>query len=608
MMVVIRYCVMNSWAPEYARCSAKEEVEEPVAPGAVASIPVARGTGVGRGRYVRRGRTDEAGGTPTTGNGIPPKKVTQWVQCERKNCKKWRKIPGHVDMAALPERWYCEMNVWDPERATCDGAEESDSEGEQPVHAATRTQLILGNSKGPGTLSYRRLIFGTDGRIRPSYSEKNKNGYGLFSFTEVFRPSDTDEYIMPTRRVGYWWSSHYNESGANYTTHSKTHRVDKRSNAASDAHRDGIPVPTGLAAARSALLRPHRKYSVMDTMERLVQNSSSGGGGASKVSVEPSNVYGRWGKVLKRSKKQTLQQRVRLACDVVRSCLMVQAAEEGPTMEELMLDLYNSYFLDEEMEACRATLGVEELRETLYRLECDGDIEVLYDNDGELSFRLLLQMPRDKSAPNPYPDILSSSEVCLGGASLPLKMRKRKHRMEPPLPPAPYMTVSSTTTLGEVEVTEGGAAEGGQESPTQDAAETEVGIMEEGGVESEGGAMDEGGADAEGVVAGGEVVSEETIRCEDGGGGIMAIADAMTDAMADAMADAMVVVESTEHSKVGPDILSTVAEVKTESDEVVSNEIGTHIEVEMECPRVADDSKDTTHSSEQTSRLKEDLS
>ena len=31
-------------------------------------------------------------------------------------------------MASLPEKWYCEMNKWDPDRAYCGGPEETDSE------------------------------------------------------------------------------------------------------------------------------------------------------------------------------------------------------------------------------------------------------------------------------------------------------------------------------------------------------------------------------------------------------------------------------------------------------------------------------------------------
>lgn len=438
------YCIMNTWAPEYAKCSVKEEVEEPTP---LLPVPVGRvgSTGVGRGRYVRRGRMEEGVVAPAAvgPGGIPPKKVTQWVQCERKNCKKWRKIPGQVDLSALPEKWYCEMNIWDSERATCDGAEESDSEGEQPAHAGTTRQLILGNSKGPGTLSYRRLIFGTDGRIRPSYSEKNKNGYGMFSFTEVFRPSDADEYIMPTRRVGYWWSSLYDESGANYTSHSKAHRAEKKATAvAQDDQPDGL-VPSGVEATKASFMRQYKRFSLIDTIGRLVE--SSGTCSLSGVNGHESSTFGKWGKLLKKSKKQTLQQRMRLAAEVVKSCLMMQAAEEGPTIEELLGDIYGTYFVDEEMEACRATLGLDELKETLYRLESSGDIEVLYDNEGKLSFRLFLQLPLDKSASNPYPGILSSSEASMDGTSLPLRMRKRKVRMGPVLPTAPYMSVAEAS-------------------------------------------------------------------------------------------------------------------------------------------------------------------
>ena len=46
--------------------------------------------------------------------------------------------------------------------------------GEQQTNNAARSQLILANSKGPTALSYRRIIFGTDGRVRPQYSEKVK--------------------------------------------------------------------------------------------------------------------------------------------------------------------------------------------------------------------------------------------------------------------------------------------------------------------------------------------------------------------------------------------------------------------------------------------------
>jgi hypothetical protein len=74
---------------------------------------------------ISNNTTDMAGleNANTPGGTKSTKKVTQWVQCERQNCKKWRKLPAHVNMSTLPEKWYCEMNKWDTERALCGGPE-----------------------------------------------------------------------------------------------------------------------------------------------------------------------------------------------------------------------------------------------------------------------------------------------------------------------------------------------------------------------------------------------------------------------------------------------------------------------------------------------------
>ncbi|KAL5196579.1 hypothetical protein ABZP36_000091 [Zizania latifolia] len=47
----------------------------------------------------------------------------QWAQCE--DCSKWRKLP--VD-ALLPSKWACSNNKWDPERSSCDSAQEINME------------------------------------------------------------------------------------------------------------------------------------------------------------------------------------------------------------------------------------------------------------------------------------------------------------------------------------------------------------------------------------------------------------------------------------------------------------------------------------------------
>jgi CW-type Zinc Finger len=45
-----------------------------------------------------------------------------WVECH--NCHKWRKVPGHVNEADLPEVWTCSQNYWAPLYATCAAKEE----------------------------------------------------------------------------------------------------------------------------------------------------------------------------------------------------------------------------------------------------------------------------------------------------------------------------------------------------------------------------------------------------------------------------------------------------------------------------------------------------
>lgn len=46
-----------------------------------------------------------------------------WVQCDR--CQKWRFLPEFVDMDGLPERWFCEMNKYDPKRNKCNAPEQT---------------------------------------------------------------------------------------------------------------------------------------------------------------------------------------------------------------------------------------------------------------------------------------------------------------------------------------------------------------------------------------------------------------------------------------------------------------------------------------------------
>jgi hypothetical protein len=58
-----------------------------------------------------------------------------WVQCER--CQKWRDVPASYTKK-LPQHWYCQLNTWELEYASCDAkekepADESDSDEEEDV-------------------------------------------------------------------------------------------------------------------------------------------------------------------------------------------------------------------------------------------------------------------------------------------------------------------------------------------------------------------------------------------------------------------------------------------------------------------------------------------
>ena len=85
----------------------------------------------------RGGKKTAAGATATGGSGkkatkkaavddddarqlddiLAPEAPTNWVQCDA--CNKWRRVPWHVDLEALPDPWVCGQNTWDIDAATC---------------------------------------------------------------------------------------------------------------------------------------------------------------------------------------------------------------------------------------------------------------------------------------------------------------------------------------------------------------------------------------------------------------------------------------------------------------------------------------------------------
>lgn len=69
--------------------------------------------------------------TAGEGGGMPVRTTTataddQWVQCDK--CSKWRRLPPTVDLNKLPSKWYCHMNKYNTEKASCEAPEEEYTE------------------------------------------------------------------------------------------------------------------------------------------------------------------------------------------------------------------------------------------------------------------------------------------------------------------------------------------------------------------------------------------------------------------------------------------------------------------------------------------------
>ncbi|KAL7488971.1 hypothetical protein ACHAW6_014562 [Cyclotella cf. meneghiniana] len=69
----------------------------------------------------------------TVDAGMPAQAVANWVQCENPKCLKWRKLPWHVDIDLLPEKFFCKDNIWTPGKKTCDAPEDKWDMSDAPI-------------------------------------------------------------------------------------------------------------------------------------------------------------------------------------------------------------------------------------------------------------------------------------------------------------------------------------------------------------------------------------------------------------------------------------------------------------------------------------------
>ena len=151
----------------------------------------------------RRGRPRNAGQQSGRGSAQENRDEgdnVEWVQCEK--CNKWRKLPPHICADELPDVWYCSLNTWNPDSASCDSPEDKADALHQDVGSA-----MPGN---PSKFSYRGLIFGTGRKQNRPMSERTRAAESLFA-----RPvEDTDN---PYPVVMYAKSSAFLPRTSNFT-------------------------------------------------------------------------------------------------------------------------------------------------------------------------------------------------------------------------------------------------------------------------------------------------------------------------------------------------------------------------------------------------------
>ncbi len=134
-------CRGNAYDPNRQSCDVDEE--ERVAKGENHSVP-----------------NQLSHSTTTNTHSIPSEvNADHWVQCEAAHCHRWRRVPASINLETLPDKWFCRMNTWDPERASCEVPEEKDEQPLQPgskplnqMPAGRGRRLGLGTSRSTPTL------------------------------------------------------------------------------------------------------------------------------------------------------------------------------------------------------------------------------------------------------------------------------------------------------------------------------------------------------------------------------------------------------------------------------------------------------------------------
>jgi hypothetical protein len=125
---------------------------------------------------------DSSNALTTVDRGRPAQAVCRWVQCEKQNCLKWRKVPWHVDVDLLPEVFVCEDNTWDPSRASCDAPEDDWDVDDKLVGADGKVDESPARKKRKGpALPSREADF----RVGAKFDVRRKGRYTIGTVTHI---------------------------------------------------------------------------------------------------------------------------------------------------------------------------------------------------------------------------------------------------------------------------------------------------------------------------------------------------------------------------------------------------------------------------------------
>jgi len=119
----------------------------------------------------------------TVDEGMPVQAKMNWVQCENPSCMKWRKLPFHVDVDALPDKFYCKDNVWNPESNSCSAPEDEwDDDKDAIIDEEKNTAVIKAKvTKVP-------LVYEVNGECpwrNFLYDALHVNSFYLFNFQKA---------------------------------------------------------------------------------------------------------------------------------------------------------------------------------------------------------------------------------------------------------------------------------------------------------------------------------------------------------------------------------------------------------------------------------------